>query len=58
MVVPDDARRGNAVTVHTPGEGGGGVSAGEILNQAPDWWAGGHGLYSTPRDCSRSEQAL
>ena len=34
------------------------VSAGEILNQSPDWWAGGHGLYSTPRDYVRFERAL
>ena len=24
----------------------------------PDWWAGGHGLYSTPRDYIRFERAL
>ena len=40
------------------GEDGGLVSAGEILNQEPDWWAGGHGLYSTPRDYIRFERAL
>ncbi|MTD14010.1 serine hydrolase [Nakamurella sp. YIM 132087] len=54
----DPDRTANAVTVHTPGSDGGWVSAGEILNQEPDWWAGGHGLYSTPRDYIRFERAL
>ncbi|MGE0295082.1 MAG: serine hydrolase domain-containing protein [Pseudonocardia sp.] len=58
MFVLDDARTANAVTVHVPGEGGGWASAGELLNQSPDWWAGGHGLYSTPRDYVRFERAL
>ena len=54
----DPQRYAKAVTVHVPGEGGGWTSAGEILNQEPDWWAGGHGLYSTPRDYVRFERAL
>lgn len=54
----DESRAANCVTVHVPGEDGGWVSAGELLNQNPDWWAGGHGLYSTPRDYIRFEQAL
>lgn len=54
----DDARIGNCVTVHVRGEDGAWTSAGEILNQEPDWWAGGHGLYSTPRDYIRFERAL
>jgi methyl acetate hydrolase len=58
MFLLDEGRRANAVTVHTRGEDGSWVSAGEILNQAPDWWAGGHGLYSTPRDYIRFERAL
>jgi CubicO group peptidase (beta-lactamase class C family) len=58
MFVLDDARRDNCVTLHVKGEDGGWVSAGEILNQQPDWWAGGHGLYSTPRDYIRFERAL
>ena len=53
----DEGRLANAVTVHVPGEDGW-ASAGEILNQDPDWWAGGHGLYSTPRDYVRFERAL
>jgi methyl acetate hydrolase len=54
----DDARLDNAVRVHTKGEDGNWASAGLILNQSPDWWAGGHGLYSTPRDYIRFERAL
>lgn len=27
-------------------------------NQEPDWWAGGHGLYSTPRDYLRFQRML
>ncbi len=54
----DEARYANAVTVHVRGEDGGWVSAGEILNQSPEWYAGGHGLYSTPRDYIRFERAL
>jgi methyl acetate hydrolase len=54
----DKQRYDNCVTVHVKGEDGAWVSAGEILNQEPDWWAGGHGLYSTPRDYVRFERAL
>jgi methyl acetate hydrolase len=54
----DAARLDNCVTVHIRGEDGSWTSAGETLNQEPDWWAGGHGLYSTPRDYIRFEQTL
>jgi len=54
----DPPRTANCVTVHVKGEDSAWVSAGEILNQEPDWWAGGHGLYSTPRDYIRFERAL
>jgi methyl acetate hydrolase len=54
----DGARLDNCVTVHVRGKDGSWTSVGEILNQEPDWWAGGHGLYSTPRDYIRFEQAL
>ncbi|HEY5880820.1 MAG TPA: serine hydrolase domain-containing protein [Nakamurella sp.] len=54
----DPARYANCVTVHVKGEDSSWMSAGEILNQEPDWWAGGHGLYSTPRDYIRFERAL
>lgn len=54
----DAGRLENCVTVHVKGEDGAWTSAGEMLNQEPDWWAGGHGLYSTPRDYVRFERAL
>jgi methyl acetate hydrolase len=55
---PDDAQRDEAVTVHVKDEDGAWTSAGSILNPEPDWWAGGHGLYSTPQDYIRFERAL
>ena len=44
--------------MHVKGEDGTWKSIGEILNQSPDWCAGGHGLYATPRDYIRFERAL
>lgn len=58
MFLLDDGRKANVVSVHVPAEGGGWASAGELLPQEPEWWAGGHGLYSTPRDYIRFERAL
>jgi methyl acetate hydrolase len=54
----DAGRTANCVAIHTRGEDGGWTPVPEILNQEPDWWAGGHGLYSTPRDYVRFERAL
>jgi methyl acetate hydrolase len=54
----DEAQRVASTPVHVKGDDGQWVSAGEILNQSPDYWAGGHGLYSTPRDYIRFERAL
>ncbi len=54
----DAAQHANAVTVHLKGEDGHWFSAGNVLNEEPDWWAGGHGLYSTPQDYIRFERAL
>jgi methyl acetate hydrolase len=54
----DDHQRVASTPVHIRGEDGAWTSVGEILNQSPDWWAGGHGLYSTPRDYIRFERAL
>jgi hypothetical protein len=30
----------------------------QVMNQEPDWWAGGHGLYGPPSDYIKFEQAL
>jgi methyl acetate hydrolase len=54
----DPDRLENCVTVHVKGDDGAWTSTGEILNQEPDWWSGGHGLYSTPRDYVRFQRAL
>ncbi|MBN9112924.1 MAG: beta-lactamase family protein [Pseudonocardia sp.] len=54
----DPQRYGNCVAIHVRDEDGNWTSAGEILNQDPDYWAGGHGLYSTPLDYVRFERAL
>ena len=56
--VLDDAQRAALTPVHVKKEGGAWTSIGEILSQSPDWFAGGYGLYSTPRDYIRFEQAL
>ena len=45
-----DEQRENLVPVHLRGEDGEWVATDIDWNQKPDWWAGGHGLYSTPRD--------
>lgn len=44
--------------VHVKGEDGKWIDSGIELNQTPEYWAGGHGLYSTPRDYIRFQQAL
>ena len=54
----DEGRKANCVAIHTRGPDGRWAAVDEILNQEPDWWAGGHGLYSTPRDYVRFERAL
>jgi methyl acetate hydrolase len=53
-----DDQRPNSSPVHVKGADGRWVSAGEVLNQAPDYWAGGHGLYGPPSDYIRFERAL
>ena len=54
----NDEQTANSVPVHGRGEDGKWTAIGEILNQQPDWWAGGHGLYSTPRDYVRFQRML
>ena len=44
--------------VHIQDEDGAWTATEIELNQEPEYWAGGHGLYSTPRDYIRFEQAL
>ena len=54
----DDGQKANAVGVHVKAEDGVWANAGNIISEDPDWWAGGHGLYSTPNDYIRFERAL
>ncbi len=58
MFALDDGRRDNLVMVHARGEDGSWGSIGHVLPEQPDWWAGGHGLFSTPRDYTRFTRAL
>jgi methyl acetate hydrolase len=54
----NDEQRPNSTPVHAKGEDGAWTSIGEVLNQAPDYWAGGHGLYGPPSDYIKFERAL
>jgi CubicO group peptidase (beta-lactamase class C family) len=47
---PDARLRSRLVPVHFPTETGGWTASTLDWNPVPDWWAGGHGLYSTPGD--------
>ena len=59
MFAIDDQQRAGAVTVHVKGEDGAWTSAGhDVVPATPEWWPGGHGLYSTPQDYIRFERAL
>jgi methyl acetate hydrolase len=58
MFALDDDRQSNKTAVHVKGEDGTWASAGNILPDDPKWWAGGHGLHSTPQDYIRFERAL
>jgi CubicO group peptidase (beta-lactamase class C family) len=54
----NDAQRPNSTPVHVKAEDGTWTAIGEVLNQAPDYWAGGHGLYGPPSDYIKFERAL
>ena len=54
----NDDQRPNSTPVHVRGEDGTWTSIGEVLNQEPDYWAGGHGLYGPPSDYIKFERAL
>ncbi len=56
--VMNDSDRANCSPVHVKGEDGQWSSIGEILNQAPEYYAGGHGLYGPPSDYIKFERAL
>jgi CubicO group peptidase (beta-lactamase class C family) len=54
----NDEQRPNSTPVHVKGEDGTWTAIGEVLNQAPDYWAGGHGLYGPPSDYIKLQRAL
>jgi CubicO group peptidase (beta-lactamase class C family) len=53
-----DERRGRCVPVHVRDDAGSWVATGIDWSRRPDRWAGGHGLYSTPRDFLRFQRML
>ncbi len=53
-----DGWKESTTPVHVRGEDGSWVDSGIELNQQPEYYAGGHGLYSTPRDYIRFQRAL
>ena len=55
---PTAVQRADLAPVHVQGEDGAWVATEIDLNPTPDYWAGGHGLHSTPRDYLRFQQAL
>ncbi len=56
--VMDDDQRLMSTPVHVKGEDGSWLAIGEVLNQSPEYWSGGHGLYGPPSDYIKFEQAL
>ena len=53
----DAEQRSRSVPVHIPSDGRW-LATDLDWNQSPDWWAAGHGLYSTPRDYLRFQRML
>jgi methyl acetate hydrolase len=53
-----DDQRLKCSPVHVRDESGNWLSAGEVLNQDPEYFAGGHGLYGPPSDYIKFERAL
>jgi methyl acetate hydrolase len=55
---PQADQMGNITPVHLKGEDGTWAASEIELNQEPEYFAGGHGLYSTPRDYITFQRAL
>jgi methyl acetate hydrolase len=53
-----DRQRANSVPVHLKGEDGAWAASDIELRQDPDYWTGGHGLHSTPRDYLKFQSML
>jgi len=56
--VMSDAQRANSVPVHLQDEDGAWAPSDVDLVEEPDYWAGGHGLHSTPRDYMKFQRML
>ena len=55
---PSGAQRADLVPVHLKGADGTWAPSEIELNTAPEYYAGGHGLHSTPRDYLKFQRAL
>ncbi|MGY1650276.1 serine hydrolase domain-containing protein [Geodermatophilus sp. SYSU D01119] len=55
---PTAEQRADLVPVHVKDEEGHWVATDLDWAAEPEWWAGGHGLYSTPRDYLRFQRML
>jgi CubicO group peptidase (beta-lactamase class C family) len=51
-------QRANSAPVHLKGEDGAWAASDIDLRQDPEYWAGGHGLHSTPRDYLKFQRML
>jgi len=51
-------QREHCVPIHMRGEDGAWAATDLDWSQEPEWWAGGHGLYSTPNDYMRFQRML
>jgi CubicO group peptidase (beta-lactamase class C family) len=56
--VMDEEQRAACVPIHVRGEDGAWAATDLDWSQEPEWWAGGHGLYSTPADYLRFQRML
>jgi methyl acetate hydrolase len=52
------AQRADSVPVHRQADGGGWAATDFDTAQNPEYWSGGHGLYSTPRDYIKLQRAI
>jgi methyl acetate hydrolase len=53
-----DTQRASSTPVHRTSDDGDWVAGDVDLAQEPEYWSGGHGLYSTPRDYMKFQRAL
>jgi methyl acetate hydrolase len=54
----DERQRANCVPIHVRADDGKWTATETDWSREPDWWAGGHGLYSTPRDYLKFQRML